>query len=653
MAIPVIPMALPVIPVALPPILDMPCRSSRRPRFIYYFNDIRGMRKTLALLTLICCCRLATGQRISYIVSFPNIIHHEAHIELIANDIPTHNAVFRMSRSSPGRYATHEFGKNVYDVQAFDAHGKPLVVNHIDGDVYEVPRHGGFVRMQYTLYGDYPDGTYTGIDAAGIHLNMPAAFMWMKGLDKTPINIHFSIPPEWHWSIATQLEPTNDSLTFLARDLQYFMDCPTKIGNLHYKKWEVKNPDGKTYAFRIALDGNEDDAEFTTFTEKIKKIVLQEQVVYREIPAYDYGSYTFLASINPYVHSDGMEHRNSTMITIPGHFHDDPSLLEVFAHEFFHCWNVKRMRPRSLEPFNFEKSDMSDELWFAEGFTQYYGELLVLRAGFGKEEDYAANELGELINTKMNRPGARAHSPIEASRMAVFVDAGTSIDRTNYPNIYASYYPYGGAIALAMDLELRGKYYRTLDDLMRTAWRKFGKPEIPYTVPDLQDVLATVTGDKKFAEGFFHSYIYGHEPIDYNALLAPAGFILKKAAEGRAWIGTPRYSEKEGLLIATNTLIGTPLYEAGLDIDDKIESLDGQPIRTQADLTAILGDHHPGDRLTIGYRHQEEEKTAPIILRESAAVTVTSFEKAGIPVTPSILAFRKSWLGPKGAFSPR
>ena len=605
------------------------------------------MRKTLLLLTLACCSRIASGQRISYIVSFPNLVHHEARIELIVSDIPSRNAVFRMSRSSPGRYATHEFGKNVYDVLAFDAQGKPLTVNRTDGDVYEVPRHGGFVRLQYTLYGDYADGTYVGIDPSGVHLNMPAAFMWMRGVDKTPINIHFSIPPELHWSIATQLEPTNDSLTFTARSLQYFMDCPTKIGDLHYRKWQVKNPDGKTYAFRIALDGHADDAEFSAFSEKVKKIVQQEQAVFGETPAYDYGAYTFLASINPYVHSDGMEHRNSTMISIPGHFHDDEFLLEVFAHEFFHCWNVKRIRPRSLEPFNFEKSDMSDELWFAEGFTQYYGELMVLRAGFSNDSDYARKDLAELVNTKMNRPGARYYSPIDASRMAVFVDAGVAIDRTNYPNNFASYYPYGGAIALALDLELRTKYQRTLDDLMQTAWKKFGKPEIPYTVPGLQDALAAVTGDRKFAESFFAAYIYGHEPIDYNALLAPAGFALKKTGEGRAWIGTPRYMEKDGLQIAANTLRNTPLYDAGLDIDDKIETLDGQPIHTETDLAGVLNTHRPGDKLTVTYRHIEETRTAALLLRENPWVTVISFEKAGLPLTPDILAFRKSWLGAK------
>ncbi len=151
------------------------------------------MKKTIVGRALICFFitvsggfLTATGQRLSYIVSFPNIVHHEARIELIASDVPTQHAIFRMSRSSPGRYATHEFGKNVYDVMAFDAQGKPLPVNRIDGDVYEVPHHGGFIRLQYTLYGDYADGTYVGIDPTGISLNMPGAFMWLKGVDKTP-----------------------------------------------------------------------------------------------------------------------------------------------------------------------------------------------------------------------------------------------------------------------------------------------------------------------------------------------------------------------------------------------------------------------------------------------------------------------------------
>ncbi|HUB60122.1 MAG TPA: PDZ domain-containing protein [Puia sp.] len=587
------------------------------------------------------------AQRVSYIVSFPNLAHHEAQIELIVSDIPTRTAIFRMSRSSPGRYATHEFGKNVYDVSATDQAGKPLTVNRVDGDIYEVPHPpGGYVRLKYTLYGNYVDGTYAGIDPAGIHLNMPAAFMWMKGVDNIPITIHFNLPEQEHWTIATQLQPTNDPNTFMARGLQYFMDCPVVIGNLTYRNWTVKNPDGKTYKFRIALDGTADSADFSAFSDKVQRIVQQEKAVYGEVPAYDYGTYTFLASINPYVHGDGMEHRNSTMITIGAPFHGEDRMLGVFAHEFFHCWNVKRIRPRTLEPFNFEKSDMSFELWFAEGFTQYYGNLLVVRAGIGKDTDFVKRTVAQLIELKTNAPGARLYSPVQASEMAVFTDAGVAVDKTNFPNIFASYYPYGASIALALDLELREKYHKTLDDLMQAAWKKFGKPEVPYTVAGLQDVLAGIT-DRKFAREFFGHYIYGHDPIDYNPLLAPAGFRVRKANPGKAWIGTPQMSEREGLLIERNTLRGTPLYDAGLDVDDKIVSIDNQDIRTYSDLAAVLDRLHPGIPVNIRYLHRNEDRTARITPLENPNLFLETFETAGLPVTPAIMQFRQSWLGAK------
>ncbi len=604
------------------------------------------MKRIFAFLLIGPCMHIANAQRINYFVSFPGIAHHEAQVSIIVSDIQARTVVFRMSRSSPGRYATHEFGKNVYDVKAFDQKGVPLTINRTDGEVYEVSHHTGYIKLAYTIYGNYADGTYLGIDPSGIHINMPAMFMWMKGADKMPITIHFDVPAELHWTIATQLKTTPDPWTFTAPGLQYFMDCPTKIGNLRYKNWEVKNPDGNTYAFRIAFDVKGDDSTLAVFAAKVALIVKEEQAIYGEVPAYDYGSYTFLASVNPYVYGDGMEHRNSTMISMPMEFHGDDFLLEVFAHEFFHCWNVKRIRPKSLEPFNFEKSNMSNELWFAEGFTQYFGELSVVRAGFGEDTDFARTLTG-VVNTKMNTAGAKYYSPVDASRLAVYVDAGVAVDKTNYPNMFTSYYSYGEAIATALDLELREQYNKTLDDLMQAAWKRFGKPEIPYTIDGLVETLATVTNDKKFATDFFNKYIYGHEEIDYTPLFAKAGFVIKKANEGKAWMGNPRFSEKDGVAIASNTIRGTPLYEAGLDMDDKILKLGDARINTQRDLGETLGAHKPGDKLSVVFNHRGEEKTAMIILKENPTLAVITYENAGLPVTEQILRFRKKWLGSK------
>ncbi|HEX8461359.1 MAG TPA: M61 family peptidase, partial [Segetibacter sp.] len=249
----------------------------------------------------------------------PNAIHHEAEITVVATGLPGTPAIFRMSRSSPGRYAKHEFGKNVYNVLAFNEDGKALKLEKEDADVYKVTGHKGTVKLTYTLYGNYFDGTYAGIDISGYHLNMPAAFMWVKGLEKAPITLQFTVPVA-SWKIATQLKPTSDPLTFTAPDLQYFMDAPTKVGNLHLRDWLVTNSDSKQYTFRLALEAEAPEALVDNFTEKIKKIVEAGKGVYGELPGYDYGNYTFIASINPYVKNDGMEHRNSTMITHTGEF---------------------------------------------------------------------------------------------------------------------------------------------------------------------------------------------------------------------------------------------------------------------------------------------------------------------------------------------
>ncbi len=117
-----------------------------------------------------------------------------------------------------------------------------MSITRIDGDVYEVSKQSGFVRVDYTLYAAYPDGTYSGVDQSSIHLNMPSTFMWIKGFDKAPITVTFNIPADKKFTIATQLKPTGNPHEFTAPGLQYFMDCPTKIGNLNWKEWSLKKP---------------------------------------------------------------------------------------------------------------------------------------------------------------------------------------------------------------------------------------------------------------------------------------------------------------------------------------------------------------------------------------------------------------------------
>jgi predicted metalloprotease with PDZ domain len=599
------------------------------------------MKKLTVLVLGIALIITAQAQKMSYRMSFPNAIHHEAVIQLTASNIPLKPAIFRMSRSSPGRYATHEFGKNVYDVTATDKNGKAIAVNRIDGDVYEVPKHDGTVTIKYTLYGNYADGTYAGIDPESIHLNMPATFMWMKGMDNAPIEISFELPKENKAVYATQLAPTGKPNTFTAPGLQYFMDSPTKIGDLQIRQWKISNPDGKSFDMRIALEADATAAQFDELAGKIKKMVEEARAVFGEFPNYDYGSYTFIASANPYVYGDGMEHRNSTMISTTMTGFNVDRLLGVFSHEYFHNWNVERIRPKTLEPFNFEKSNISNELWCAEGFTQYYGTLLESRAGLITPDNYLQG-VTFLVYTKQNTPGAQFYSPIQASNHAVFVDAGVSVDKTNYPNMFTSYYTYGAAIALALDLSLQVKYHKTLDAFMTGMWKRFGKTETPYTVAGMQEVLASIT-DAGFAADFFSKYVYGHEPFDYAPYLAAAGYDLKKSAEGKASIGLNVRSDNGKLLVASNTVRGSTAYEAGIDINDEILKLDNTEIKSNTDLTNFVGTRKPGDQVAITYRHRNKEKTATATLKEQTFPALVSFEQGGKTVTADMQAIRKTW----------
>ena len=606
------------------------------------------MIKTVFVSAFSMCLIAVNAQKIKYDISFPNLVHHEASISLTVNDLDTKQpAIFRMSRSSPGRYATHEFGKNIYDISAYDKSGKQIDINRIDGDVYEVPSHDDFIKVQYTLFGNYMDGTYAGIDDNSVHLNMPASMLWMKGMEKDSglIEIHFTVPQNKKWTIATQLKPGKDSSTFLAPGLQYMMDCPTRLGNINYGNWTIQNPDGKQYQFRLALDAAATQEAAQTFADKVKRITQQAQAVYGETPEYDFGTYTFLATINPYVHGDGMEHRNSTMITLPEKFTGKDDELEVFAHEFFHCWNVERIRPKTIEPFNFEKSNMSNELWLAEGFTQYYGDLIMKRCGYYTDEEWLG-ALSQYINVKENTPGGKYYSPVANSRNAVFVDAGVAVDQTNYPNYYASYYPYGAAVALALDLSLRTKFKNiTLDNFMQTMWKKYGKTGIAYTVSDAQQALAETTNDAAFAQDFFSKYVNGHTSFDYAALLNKAGFILKKITEGKAWIGNFSFSEKTKL--SRVTVKGSPLYITGVDVGDEIISLGDKVVSNETDVRQVLSEHKPGDVLTIKYKHRDEMKAGNITLMESPFLNTVTFESLDKKIEKGVKMFRQNWIDNK------
>src|SRR5581483_12030522 len=215
---------------------------------------------------------------------------------------------------------------------------------------------------------------------------------------------------------------------------------------------------------------------------------------------------------------------------------------------------------KGLEPFDFDRANLSGELWLAEGFTQYYGPLVLQRAGLSDLSDLSRTLTG-LVETATLDAGRRFRSPEDMSRMAPFIDGGRTVDRTNWSNTVISYYPFGAAIALGLDLTLRERTDGrvTLDDYMRAMWQRFGKPggaregyvDHPYTIDDAEATLARVAGDASFARDFFAKYVHGRDALDYAALLQPAGFVVRPRNPARAWLGDVRFDARGGLRVSS------------------------------------------------------------------------------------------------------
>ncbi len=610
-------------------------------------------RRALIVVVLLCASvSIGASSPLQYTLSFPEPQHRWMQVEAVFPDVGTGTLELRMSRSSPGRYSMHDFAKNVYDVHVFGADGRELEASRPDPYGWNVGGHGGKVTVKYKVYGDRVDGTYLGVDSTHAHINMPAAIMWAHGLDDRPATVTFVQPVGKKWQVATQLHPGASALEFTSPNLQYLMDSPSEFGPIAIRQFTAG---GRTFRFSLHHTGT--DAELDDFVKDVEKIVRQEGSIYGEYPPYEPGTYTFLADYLPWANGDGMEHRNSTVITSSASLassHRD--LLDTVAHEFFHCWNVERIRPKGLEPFDFDRANVSGELWLAEGFTQYYGPLALQRAQLA---DIASTSrtLGRLIETVTQDAGRLVRSAEEMSRMAAFIDGGRTVDRTNWSTTVISYYPFGGAIALALDLSLRDRTDGrvSLDDFMRAMWRSYGKPggsregyvDVPYTIADAEATLAEVSGDRAFARDFFGRYIQGHEVADYAHLLSRAGFVLKKRNPGRAWLGDVRLDTRSTPRVATLVAPTWPVYAAGLDQDDEIREIDGQRIGSDGDLTSALQKRKPGDTVRISFVDRTgTAKNASVALAEDPHMDVMPIEMGGT-LTAAQKAFRDGWLGAK------
>lgn len=547
-----------------------------------------------------------------YTISFDNAVHHEAKIKVNFFNLDLNPLEVRMSRTSPGRYAIHNFAKNVYGVKAYDSMGNELEITRPNPQQWDIAGHDGTVIFEYTLFANRGGGTYSQVDETHAHLNIPATFVFARDYMHRPIHIIFDVREDLNWQVATQLKRI-DTNTYYAPDTYYFMDSPIEIADYHLREEMV---DGQL--IRLALHTPASDREVNEYFGKVMAIVKAQKEVFGELPTFDFGEYTFLSCYMPNASGDGMEHRNSTIVTGSKDL-DEPLgeyRMSTISHEFFHTWNVERIRPASLEPFDFEEVNMSGELWFAEGFTSYYTGLILARAGIRTQDQYIEG-LDGTLNYVINSPGRQFFNPIEMSYRAPFVDAATSIDPTNNTNIFVSYYSYGSVLGLALDMSLRVMDNGlNIDDYMKSIWEKYGKTEVPYSIRDLEATLKEYAGEE-FATQFFEQHIYNSEMPDYKSLFNEMGISFELENPREADLGGT-IRERDGVWKLTgNARIGSPLYEAGIESEDEIISIGGVRLSSVKSVDDILERRRPGQTIEVIFMRWGEEKRVRVTLAVS------------------------------------
>ncbi|MFC4653565.1 MULTISPECIES: M61 family metallopeptidase [Rheinheimera] len=532
----------------------------------------------------------------------------------------------RMASASPGRYARHDFAKNIYALKATDGQGRELPITRLTPSSWQVQGHQGVVKVSYLLFGNRADGTYSQIDSRHVHLNMPASFLYAPALAQQPLTVQLKQLPE-RWSAASQLALQPDG-GLQAANLDYFMDSPLELSEHQLLSFE-QNSNGKNYRIELALHHQGPDHLAKALLEKTKAVVQQQQAVFGELPDFAGQRYTFIADYQSGINGDGMEHRNSTVVTSSKSLAQaELSQIETISHEFFHAWNVERLRPQNLQPFDFTQTNMSNALWFAEGFTNYYGKLLLKRSGHFSLEKYLEKVQGPL-NSALQAPGRRWYGPAAMSQQAVFVDAGVSIDPTNYANTFLSYYTYGEVVALGLDLTLRTQYQTDLDALMKRMWQQFGRAEKPYQLADIEQALAEVSGDRAFARRFFQDSIEGPALPDYPALFAQLGLQLKPEHQDKAWLG-PLTLEPFGdaLLVRGVALHGSAWALAGVTDGDLLLQLGDVRLASKDDLNTALAAAKVGDELTLTLRRFDQPLQLTLKVQTDPQLVLTEDPKA-------------------------
>jgi predicted metalloprotease with PDZ domain len=555
-----------------------------------------------------------SAPEISFIVSMPKPHTHMLEVEVRVKRAPAVEApsseVLVMPVWTPGSYLVREFARHVQDFAAVDAVGAGLQWEKINKNSWRIATNGSRDwKATYQVYANELSVRTNQLNSDHAFWNNAALLMYLEGHLNLPSTLQILAPEPWR--VATGLPaipgPRN---TFRAENFDILYDSPVEVGSFKTLSFDVKG-----VSHRIVIDG-EGNYESDRMRRDVQKIVeASVGLMGGEVPYKDYTFFLHLRATG----GDGIEHLNSTSLSF-GRFNFKPessyrNFLTLVAHEYYHLWNVKRLRPDALGPFDYTKENYTKLLWVAEGITSYYENMILRRAGLMTDKELLA-VTAQSFQDLQKTPGRKAMTAEEAS-----FDSWIKLYRrdANSINSQVSYYDKGAIIGLLLDLEIRklSKGTKSLDDVMRHLYNEFYKKDRNYTPSDFQKVSELMAGAS--LEDFFAKYIRGREELDYNASLAAAGLRLdtigvsgtQKPVE-KAYLGADLVQEGDRLVVS-RVYAGSPAYEQGLNTGDQIVALDNRRV-TREFFDARLAEKKPGDLANLTIFRFDDLSSLPLRL---------------------------------------
>ena len=619
----------------------------------------------VALLVVVSCAASAAqdarssaqAYRIAYSLAMPQPESHLFEVRIDVDGLAASESVeFQMPRWSPGRYGVFEFAKNVQEVAATSGCGvaasptcvrAPLRVERVDTQTWRVkPNGASSIALSYKVFGDDLSGTFSQLDARHANYNGPSIFMYVVGHKPDPVTLRIDAPAGWRIVNGYSVRPDQREWQFPNYDV--LVDTPTEIA----PDWTMKEfrVDNKTYRVVIHAFGD-DGGKRDGLARDIEKIVRAEIAMWG---APEFESYTFLIHFDPTARDgDGMEHLTSTQIIHPAALAADDSYeaaLDTAAHEFFHVWNIKRLRPVELGPWDFTRPANTRGLWIGEGITNYYGHLMQRRAGLWDDRQFFDN-LGDTIATVENAPGSRLMSAEESSLLAPFLDGARHEQRTNLDNTSISYYPKGEVVGLALDLLIRGRSRgrASLDDVMRRMYQEFyvQSPNASYylkgrgyTNEDFERVASEVAGVP--LADFFDRYARTTEPPPYDEAFAHVGLRLVRRPDRAPHTAGITIDGNDAQSVTIQSIrTGSAAERAGLKQGDVLITI-GKTYVTTASWLAALNIFKSGQRVPLSFRRARQTLNATLTL-DAPDRFVYRLEEIK-DAAPEARALRAAWL---------